>query len=985
MMLLCSSKNTVDDFLARHIRDHANDRTVFVRDRCLSGDTKIPLLNGTIKTLKELSELYPNGEQFYVYSLDTETNRIVPGIAHHPRLTHKNEKVLKITLDSGSEIVCTPDHRFLLRDGTYIQAQDLRQHHELMPCNGNTGTTARNYVANTEQHAAQDVYDLSVDKYNNFAIDAGVFVHNSAWDVLPEIYKDSPKFYVLCGNEYVSSKIIEPEELDRYTKNLPDATVIIEVPEDFRTDFQSNIEMAIRDLGGQSTISVSPFIQQRDKIIEATDPKLRPHNLKDLEHPFTKEVWDPSTPGEFIWERMMSSVSERLYDGSQFTSMRPKINPFASRHIHYDPSLTQDCTGVCFLAGTKILMADLKQKNIEDVIVGDRIIDAYGKVQVVTTTFKNNYTGKILNINRTGGSQLQVTPDHPILSSKYNYVRAYLKSKSGVLGKKRTKKTIENHIQNVTPEFNSSKSLKRKDYVASPCINFDDPEWDNTKYMFSNNGLFNITPELGTIIGYYLAEGSLFRQKNEKTKLFPQFTFGWNGLDERHIDKLKKAITAVLSHRDSGSLYEIKYKYKGENSSRTVRILDRDLGAFLKMYCGEYSAEKFIHPFLLYGTTREFRDNLLTAYWEGDGTINSFRRHQDDGKLRERSWSVFVKTASPHIASAMEILCRSKGASIRKGYETFEYTVGKRNRQQPIYRLSINGYYQLLRVFSRDTLELYGEPPKHADTVRGFSFMQHALYPIREITEIDYSGFVYNLEVTGSHTYVANDISVHNCMAHIAGYKDVQRRAEDGSLYTERAPIFGVDFMLRIVPPVGGEIELGLVRRLIYELAQHGYSITKITADTHQSRDGLQQLQQKGFSTDILSVDLTPDAYNHLKTALYENRVFMYEYKPIIEELQQIERKVEGRRIKIDHPPSGKKDISDALAGCLYSLSQRTNTAPMPIMLTGDGADDPWLNEHIQSSYAARFAKSNRQQNQRYQQNDIPMIIGGFSGEAPDD
>ncbi|MBO3463035.1 toprim domain-containing protein, partial [Aetokthonos hydrillicola] len=42
-------------------------------------------------------------------------------------------EVIKVTLDNGETIVCTPDHRFMLRDGSYKQAASLTPNDSLMP------------------------------------------------------------------------------------------------------------------------------------------------------------------------------------------------------------------------------------------------------------------------------------------------------------------------------------------------------------------------------------------------------------------------------------------------------------------------------------------------------------------------------------------------------------------------------------------------------------------------------------------------------------------------------------------------------------------------------------------------------------------------------------------------------------------------------------------------------------------------------------
>ncbi len=49
------------------------------------------------------------------------------------RLTKRNAEVVRVLLDNGETIVCTPDHHFMLRDGTYKRADELTVADSLMP------------------------------------------------------------------------------------------------------------------------------------------------------------------------------------------------------------------------------------------------------------------------------------------------------------------------------------------------------------------------------------------------------------------------------------------------------------------------------------------------------------------------------------------------------------------------------------------------------------------------------------------------------------------------------------------------------------------------------------------------------------------------------------------------------------------------------------------------------------------------------------
>ena len=152
---------------------------------CFTGDTKVVLLDGTIPSFKELTERYKNGEYFWVVSRDKQGN-IVPGKAHHPRLIKHNAELIEITISGGAKIICTPDHEFMLRDGSYRQAKDLCDNESLMSYNRNKQEQFDNHtvVSKTYLDYTEDVYCLTVDEHENFALEAGVFVHNCAgWNL----------------------------------------------------------------------------------------------------------------------------------------------------------------------------------------------------------------------------------------------------------------------------------------------------------------------------------------------------------------------------------------------------------------------------------------------------------------------------------------------------------------------------------------------------------------------------------------------------------------------------------------------------------------------------------------------------------------------------------------------------------------------------------------------------------------------------------
>ncbi len=101
---------------------------------CFSGDTKVALTDGRNLSFKELVEEYRRGKKNYCCTLDKSGNVKITEIKN-PHLTKKDAEVIKIILDNKEEIICTPDHKFRLTDGSYISAENLTPEVSLAPLN----------------------------------------------------------------------------------------------------------------------------------------------------------------------------------------------------------------------------------------------------------------------------------------------------------------------------------------------------------------------------------------------------------------------------------------------------------------------------------------------------------------------------------------------------------------------------------------------------------------------------------------------------------------------------------------------------------------------------------------------------------------------------------------------------------------------------------------------------------------------------------
>lgn len=97
---------------------------------CFTGDTKVKSLDGNSYSFKELVD--NNVKELWTYSIDKNGN-VVPALAKNIRKIKETNKLVKITLDNGKVIKCTLDHKFMLPDLSYEEAQNLKVGQSLMP------------------------------------------------------------------------------------------------------------------------------------------------------------------------------------------------------------------------------------------------------------------------------------------------------------------------------------------------------------------------------------------------------------------------------------------------------------------------------------------------------------------------------------------------------------------------------------------------------------------------------------------------------------------------------------------------------------------------------------------------------------------------------------------------------------------------------------------------------------------------------------
>ena len=172
---------------------------------CFSGDTKVALADGRNLSFKELIEEHEQGKEHYCYTILDNGNVGIQKITN-PRKTETNVKVIKIILDNDEEIICTPEHLFMLRDGTYKQAVELKPNDSLMPL--------RRQISRKGKRITIEGYELVFNQKEN----RWIFTHLLAdkYNLSNGIYRELNGTY--CHHKDFNKQNNNPTNICRITK-----------------------------------------------------------------------------------------------------------------------------------------------------------------------------------------------------------------------------------------------------------------------------------------------------------------------------------------------------------------------------------------------------------------------------------------------------------------------------------------------------------------------------------------------------------------------------------------------------------------------------------------------------------------------------------------------------------------------------------------------------------------------------------------------
>lgn len=378
--------------------------------------------------------------------------------------------------------------------------------------------------------------------------------------------------------------------------------------------------------------------------------------------------------------------------------------------------LDQDGVGSCFPAKTYVRMKNGSEKYIEDIKVLDEVLTAEGNIGIVTQVMVRKHVGELCILFINGSHHVKMTPEHPVLTENRGYVQAKNLMKNDMIAFPKYLPQTEKFIQTIEYVFDR-KYVGSKRKVKSKCGSFTykgiPDKTEKTVYKHPLPDIIYLTHGFGRIIGLFLAEGNTSYGK-------VTWTFS---IDEKETlaDELVNLLDSELNIRASLAVC-------GNNTVK-VNVYGVQWAKLFESLCGKLAGGKKLHDDLIAGN-KDFLIGVLNGWTDGDG----IGPNRNGGRTVSRSLAMCMYDIATGIGYQPAIYCQhpklSHGVKSRQSIWNVEWGNNKLI-QKSDYRKHQNEKYVWRRVES--------------------------------IEKENFEGYVFNLEVEGDHSYVAEGIGVHNC------------------------------------------------------------------------------------------------------------------------------------------------------------------------------------------------------------------------------
>ena len=374
---------------------------------------------------------------------------------------------------------------------------------------------------------------------------------------------------------------------------------------------------------------------------------------------------------------------------------------------------------VCVPADT-LISGNSSLSKIKNAVEGTKVLSHDGKYHKVSRVFRKFYRNRLIYLDIHNLGKISLTPDHHILAIKTNdLTHKFYQSKRRI------------------PDWYMAEELRKGDMIMYPIpkeevdLGYMFFNESRPKYDFKSKDLpkkILITHDFLKLVGYYLAEGYV---RTDRCKGTLGFVFG--AKEEAYVGEVIALVKSFFG-------IDVNGKRCVRNSIDIVFYSAR-LARFFEKNFGKGAANKRIpHNFVL--LPLEKQKALIHGLWNGDGYINS-------------NGAKYV-TISEQLAHQLKLLLMRQKI-IFSFLKVPERGIHKKNFH--IYVKEESSLKKLAQILGAKI-----ERPPKLKNIHKCWFDENFFYsPIKKINYPIYNGLIYNLEVEGSHSYVTEAATLHNC------------------------------------------------------------------------------------------------------------------------------------------------------------------------------------------------------------------------------
>ncbi len=386
---------------------------------------------------------------------------------------------------------------------------------------------------------------------------------------------------------------------------------------------------------------------------------------------------------------------------------------------------------LCFPAGT-LVRTSSGQVPIESISVGDTVLSHTGTLRAVKQTMQHTADG-VVRVRASGLPDVRATENHPFFVLRRDDVRTCKGSANG----QRLRHTFEDGSsecrrckKNPKLEFQwaAAESLQVGDYLAVPASSAPGED---------------VAPARARLLGYYLGDGYILKQRTGKKKDGPHrdmgFGFSAGLIEEEHIQRILHTVV------EAGCSNEPRVYDAGcGRQAKIISVYDQTTAAWLEEYGGRTSRGKRLHD-RVFGWSREAKLELVAGYVDTDGSVDE-RGQTRIGSVNRGLLLDVQRLLLTEGVVATVCFAGTITAGFGQGTESWYLVLSTAQSQKLLGRST-----------KIQAVDVTWESP------RSFFWGGYWLTPVTALELEEAPTPVFNISVDVDESYVAEGRAVHNC------------------------------------------------------------------------------------------------------------------------------------------------------------------------------------------------------------------------------